>query len=258
MGYLRLLLALAVMVAHIGPRPFPDLRWWHLAVWVFFAISGYLMTLLMQGPYKGRPWVFLLNRCLRIYPAYWVVLLATLAGFAVWGEPTDLQAMMGWPQSWEQLWLNALLLLNVDAVPYMPVATAWTLGVEMLFYLLIAFGLFGTAQQAYCLALVSLAGCLVFPPWYNDLRWAMFPFSVGASAYWLGLKLPRDALWAGWAGALSYPVYLVHYPVGGFLSLATGLGMGWALFGAALPPTLALSWALVVFVERPVSRFRKS
>jgi peptidoglycan/LPS O-acetylase OafA/YrhL len=59
------------------------------------------------------------------------------------------------------------------------------------------------------------------------------------------------------AGAISYPVFLSHYLVGAVIATASGLVPGWPLFFAAIGPTLALSWLLVVVVERPVQTFRQ-
>jgi len=40
----------------------------NLSVYCFFTLSGFLITLLMDGPYKGRPFAYAANRFLRIYP----------------------------------------------------------------------------------------------------------------------------------------------------------------------------------------------
>ena len=73
-GTYRTLLAIAVVATHFGGMSGLGL----VAVFGFFSLSGFLMTLLVNGPYRGRPRAFLLNRFLRLYPLYWGVVSITL------------------------------------------------------------------------------------------------------------------------------------------------------------------------------------
>jgi peptidoglycan/LPS O-acetylase OafA/YrhL len=81
MGCMRFLLAIAVVTEHIGPSavsfaliPGP------LAVEVFFAISGFYMSLILTGKYHDRT-TFYVNRFLRLYPTYLIVCVATWVWF---------------------------------------------------------------------------------------------------------------------------------------------------------------------------------
>jgi peptidoglycan/LPS O-acetylase OafA/YrhL len=78
-------------------------------------------------------------------------------------------------------------------------------------------------------------------------------YSVGAAIYWMPVEVPKSN---GWAGDIAFPLFLCHSLV---LALFRWHGWppGWPLFFAALGPTLALSWLLVVAVERPVQTFRQ-
>lgn len=89
-GFLRLLLAFAVLVSHTWPlggfgadpgRDFNNLG--ILAVECFFAISGYLITKSALTIDSAR---FMWHRIIRIFPAYWLSLLVVVAVFApvVW------------------------------------------------------------------------------------------------------------------------------------------------------------------------------
>jgi peptidoglycan/LPS O-acetylase OafA/YrhL len=81
MGTIRILLALAVVFAHTD-APFGALSiGGELAVQGFFIVSGYYMALILSEKYVGRSAVktFWINRALKIYPAYWLVLLVTVA-----------------------------------------------------------------------------------------------------------------------------------------------------------------------------------
>lgn len=55
-------------------------------------------------------------------------------------------------------------------------------------------------------------------------------------------------------GELSYPIYILHYPIVHFLKLKYGIGQ-WTT-SMALLITVVLSVLVYVFIERPVDRFR--
>ncbi|GAB3259911.1 acyltransferase family protein [Chitinimonas naiadis] len=93
-GFIRLMLALLVVVDHAFPLGgFGADRMWAwsqgqdslggIAVAGFFAISGYLIT---KSAGSGDWLQFLWRRALRIFPAYWVILLLTgfVVGPALW------------------------------------------------------------------------------------------------------------------------------------------------------------------------------
>jgi peptidoglycan/LPS O-acetylase OafA/YrhL len=87
MGVLRLLLALAVVVTHLGGVAFgyrpiagPD------AVQAFYAISGFYMALVLDTKYGTSlkaVRLFWQNRYLRLAPSYWIVLLGMVA-YTLW------------------------------------------------------------------------------------------------------------------------------------------------------------------------------
>ena len=79
MGFLRLLLALAVVCWHAGSFLGMPLMPGDLAVEAFFVISGFYMALILNTKYvgPGSYGLFLSNRLLRIFPTYWLVLAAT-------------------------------------------------------------------------------------------------------------------------------------------------------------------------------------
>ncbi len=73
-GIYRYCLAFCVAISHLwggmigGPAAY--------AVWGFYCLSGYLMTLILNEKYGFSPRglaKFAVNRALRIYPAYYVV-----------------------------------------------------------------------------------------------------------------------------------------------------------------------------------------
>ncbi|TBU97417.1 acyltransferase family protein [Phytopseudomonas dryadis] len=134
---------------------------------VFFIISGLVIYLSTQGK-EVRPWRFMLNRALRIAPAYWLytLLAALIIAFANPVMPTqefDLQHLM-------------LSLLFIPAENpagfglYPTLNVGWTLNYEMFFYLL--FALAFTVPERFRLGLIAaallLSGLLARQPWVSD------------------------------------------------------------------------------------------
>ncbi len=123
---------------------------------IFFVISGFVIYLSTQGKdiAAGR---FLLNRVLRIVPAYWLFsLLAAL--LIVYAQPV----MPG--QSFElQHFLLSLMFIPADNPGgfglYPTLSVGWTLNYEMFFYLLFALGF--SVPERYRLWLIAGALFLV-------------------------------------------------------------------------------------------------
>ena len=80
MGIIRLLLALFVIVTHSESFFGFIFTGWQVAVELFFIISGFYMTMILNEKYvgDGSYALFIKNRFLKIYPTYWVVLFLTL------------------------------------------------------------------------------------------------------------------------------------------------------------------------------------
>jgi peptidoglycan/LPS O-acetylase OafA/YrhL len=81
LGLIRLLLAVSVVFAHAGGSHWKSMVGGELAVQGFFMISGFYMALILAEKYVGAGAikVFWINRALKIYPAYWFVLLITIS-----------------------------------------------------------------------------------------------------------------------------------------------------------------------------------
>lgn len=88
MGIIRLLLALAVVIAHSSPVL--GFRWTQLcgglvAVQLFYIISGFYMAMVLTDRYTGPGALqrFYTSRLLRLFPAYWIACIAAVVVFAV-------------------------------------------------------------------------------------------------------------------------------------------------------------------------------
>ncbi len=169
MGLLRLILALAVVIGHAGAvygyTPIDPGR----AVQAFYVISGFYMALVLSTKYDTRTlggyWVFLKNRYLRLAPTYWAVLVTSIAGMAVLGgdkaealrmvrnlTPGSMAMVVG--ANVVLLGQDTFMFLGFDpgggehalrfaqyftstpfpAARFLVVPQAWTLGVELSFY----------------------------------------------------------------------------------------------------------------------------
>src|SRR5574337_827021 len=81
MGILRFLLAISVVIAHSSPLFGLTLVGGQIAVQCFYIISGFYMALILNEKYTGPNSykVFITNRVLRLFPTYLLVLLLTLS-----------------------------------------------------------------------------------------------------------------------------------------------------------------------------------
>lgn len=174
MGLLRLYLALCVVGAHSGPM-FP----WsahdaHQAVQIFYLISGFYMQM-VYGQY-GSPREFYASRFMRIFIPYWIILAITvvLSLFAatvhwnwIWtslqpyfDHPLQKNGLMGLAfaattnitlffQDWVMFlehdageyfrFTDNFRTSNSPLYQYLLIPQAWTVGVELTFYLLVPF-----------------------------------------------------------------------------------------------------------------------
>src|SRR5262245_15184623 len=92
---LRFFAALSIVVLHLG---FPLLERPVVVLWlgvpIFFALSGFLMAKLMVSARAGQ---FILDRALRIYPAYWLAVILWMALFPVTFNPLALTLVPSGP-----------------------------------------------------------------------------------------------------------------------------------------------------------------
>ena len=179
MGTLRFLLALSVAYGHLTKLPgFPSSD---VAVQSFFVISGFYMALVLNEKYgPGSYWLFISNRLLRLWPAYAVVLILSFAVADNW-RPIfalnwfDVAFFIGSQILIVGQDLYLFLFVGNGALAFTahytevstplyalaPIPQAWTLGLEIYFYLLAPFlvrrgPLFIAAMIAASLALRML------------------------------------------------------------------------------------------------------
>jgi len=150
MGMLRLLLAVSVVLTHTGAAY--SLAGGRIAVQLFYMISGFLISyVLHKDATYASTRRFYLARALRIFPPYYAVAAVVLVLFILERDrlrqftelPAGLQAFMGavnltiFGQDWTSFMANPTGGLPLHK--FLLVPQAWTLGLELSFYLLAPF-----------------------------------------------------------------------------------------------------------------------
>jgi peptidoglycan/LPS O-acetylase OafA/YrhL len=141
--WLRGLAALLVLLFHLILHVFNDypakavpagsLTYWlifgrldlgKLGVALFFMISGFLIPATLRNPGSSLK-AFVINRVFRLYPAYWVSILAFLAVEVYWLSLPGV--------GWKEVWINVSMLQGFFGVPNL-IGGYWTLQIELIFY----------------------------------------------------------------------------------------------------------------------------
>jgi len=358
MGLMRFMLALAVAAGHAGGffglQIYPIVAG-NIAVQIFYMISGFLIALILSGKYADTPqgnWVFYSNRAVKIYVPYLAILavtvLVSLVSHAVGGSALSLEtffsegAQMRF-STWAFAVVTNLFLIGMEwssmlidrggelffsftaleqppsAAHFNVIVPAWTLSLELAFYLIaplilrrhflfivaLALASYFLRFEAYGHGYRSLATEYRFFPFELSLflygalsfhlyrflkaRELMFPaFStlftaicaVGAISMpefasqhphqlyaVIGLALPsffdfstrhrRDR----WFGDLSYPLYLVHWPVCVFTLALVSSSPSHASDSLypylAVIASIAIAVAINHFLVYPVDKWRQ-
>ncbi len=214
MGTFRLVLALAVLIAHIAATIGPSavnreslhiLVWSGEAVFAFFIISGFYMSLIINERYAKLPGGtrrFYLNRALRLYPVHWVILALYAAYFLHSGSPSFLVGDHREPLArWLYAVVSNTFFFGVEALPITSatnwqfvVGPIWSLSIEGYFYLLAPFVVGCRLRTLALLCAIALLFRL-------GLYWAGTPLLP-----WRYFFFPADLVFF-LMGSLSYRVY---------------------------------------------------
>lgn len=232
MGILRVLLAISVILDHSGPLWVFRLIEGRMAVQSFFIISGFYMSLILDTKYVGKNsyMLFITNRFLRIFPVYWVllfmvILISVSSGFLTgqWYSLSpyiEFHRHMGLP-AFSLATISNLIILGQDAAlflgmnvqtgmlfftensvntdlpfwPFLIIPQAWSLSLELLFYLVAPLIVRRNVKFILSLIVVSLLLRIFI---YSGLGWAHDP--------WTYRFLPTEMFFF-LAGNISYRIY---------------------------------------------------
>ncbi len=248
---------LSHIVAIVGPsvvnrESLHILVWSGHAVFAFFIISGFYMSLIINENYAKLPdgiRRFYLNRALRLYPVHWTVLALFAVDHALSGTPSFLIGNDMVPMwRWLYAMFSNIFLFGTEVLPTMDVANQtfvkgplWSLSIECYFYLLAPFVVGRSLRTVVAL----FAAALVF---------RLSLYIAGASLVpWRYFFFPADlALFL--LGSLSYRLFAwldgksVNRPFGVLAAVLICAYLTWPRLWTAPDLDQPLSWCFFVFV----------
>ena len=128
------------------------------AIFLFFIISGFYMSMVLNGKYSNRsPIKFYIARALRIFPLYLLVLVLIVWFLSAVGKPLPA------PSTTREWLLATVANVTTIGIPwatnweYVAIPPAWSLGIELQFYLVAPFILTRRLWICALLVLASIA-----------------------------------------------------------------------------------------------------
>ena len=216
-GTYRFLLATMVAAHHL-------LHWPHrglgaFAVFGFYLLSGYLITMVLSRTYAWSDIGlarFVSNRALRVYPPYWVLAFFSLGVILAFPETAEsLNPRLQVPGGLAQ-WRSNLVIfgLDVSARPRL-VPPAWSLHVELVYYLSMGLLLSRRGWIVVIWFVASLAWTVHLVA--DGAGWQVRYFSVSAAsiAFALGALIWFVSRWfawrpPAWSAWLAFLVFFGH------------------------------------------------
>lgn len=220
-GTYRYLLALMVVVSHLLPGQ--DRNPGGCAVFGFYMLSGYLMTYVLVNNYgftAGGLARFSVNRALRIYPPYLVVMAMALI-MVLFNPTTSLTVnkCLLLPCSISEWIKNIFIFGLTNETKAKLVPPAWSLYLELVFYIAMAIVLSRKKSIVvlwFCMSVAYTAYMVIegyaWGSRYLDFQAVSLPFSTGAMIYYFRgyfKRLPK------WHTFLAGGMFLLNafYPV---------------------------------------------
>ena len=211
----RFILALCVVQGHLVGRgeSAPWLAW--QAVFSFYVLSGFLMSLILNQDY-GFTAIglarFAVNRWLRLFPIYYAVIGLTALYIAFIGPLNQLNQAITLPSTASAIFANfsIVTLTGFDFAPDMQrlSPTTWSLAIEIFCYALLAVYFARSRERLLFMLTIGVAVAAVrlfidfdqpqfgFQNHYGVLQAGLIPFALGGLAYFY-----RDARIYEFSGA---------------------------------------------------------
>ena len=248
MGFLRVLLAISVLLEHAGGLPITNGKFVGgiIAVESFFMISGFYMALVLNEKYN-EPKSFYINRLLRLYPTYWIVLFATILVGLISPHNFSFFKILSADWSFGSKFLmifSNLFIMGSDWMmflypghnglhftsnfldnqtkfyTYHMIPQAWTLPLEMMFYAMAPF-MIKNKKLLLSIVLISLLSRYIIfshigtnDPWsYRFFPSEIIFFTLGALAYY-GSRLIKQSKYSfniGVGAFLLIIFYIINF-----------------------------------------------
>lgn len=215
LGILRFFLASCVIMFHLTAQV-PNIG--QLSVNLFYVISGYLITLILNDTYKFKFKAFSINRALRLYPTYYAfAILSLILNFIPISGTTSAVFHSSWSGSQQSLdvfgnlfifpwaFLSDQSVLAIPGVLYseLPrfrlIPSTWSIGVELVCYAI----LFLISSRSIYLAIFTLLLSIAYHIFiynsafssgysYYPFLAAMIPFSMGAIGCFISKRIKQN------------------------------------------------------------------
>lgn len=230
LGLLRFVLAMFVVVAHLTEGVSFFSHWGVFAVFGFYVISGYLITVILNETYSFRFFAFVANRFLRLFPIYYIVALGSLliisfsSGASIFHSAWSIQTRM------VDIIGNSLVFpFEFYDASFRVVPPTWSVAVELVCYFLLWLVVARNKTLAISIVLVSslyhIVSLVEGADWtrrYSPFYAALLPFALGASIYFFRIALAAlSSRASSHISLLSCVVWLINLVFCGFMA---GLG----------------------------------
>lgn len=253
---LRVLLALSVFFTHVYSGSWISGVGGDTAVELFFVISGYYISTILSKSYK-ESYKFYINRMLRIFPVYFLVLLLTVTtnpnqylqnfnSITGFGQVTSLitnLTLIGLDQmyflnAYNSAFFGELMGTTNPGNTLVIVPVAWTLSLELYFYLLAPKLHKLRTSTILLLATLGLASKLVFTtivsssdPW----SYRFFPFEL--PFFLIGMLIAR----------IKKEKFVTNEKSGIYTTAWILTCIGWYFMSVRLASHLVFSREIVIF-----------
>lgn len=260
MGLLRLLLAISVFFAHVAKPNWYTGLGGQLAVEAFFLISGFYMSSILRNRYLAKR-KFYINRALRIFPIYYFILILSVLQTLIFSKlsigtdfkfPISLNEFIAFLPNLVIFGSDWTQFLNIgihgfswigmqggigSASTFLLIAPAWTLGLELSFYLiaprivqLSQWILVAAAVLLFAVRLVYWSLGFSVDPW--SYRFFIFELPI----FFLGVIVERvknqNRCQIQISIKTQYFVVVTFYLIMGIVISKESIGYFWVLFPA--------------------------
>ncbi|WP_343734021.1 acyltransferase [Acidovorax sp.] len=239
LGSLRFFLALFVVIGHLTEGVHFFSHWGVFAVFGFYVISGYLITLILNEIYSFRLSAFVFNRFLRLFPIYYVVATATLIALTLSSGANTFHAAWTIQTRWMDIFGNFLIIpFEFYDSSFRLVPPTWSVAVELVNYLILWLIVARSRTLTFlifsivCLYHISsLFGGADWGRRYSPYYAALLPFSAGSLLYFF--KDSVDAIhpqWRTYISKISFASWLINLILCGFIGGLGGKFFNWFFY----------------------------